>query len=627
MKIFKMLFVFVLVMGNTMLFAQSDKKVEDLMAEAKKQFSNKNYSATIKTANQVLAANPESKDAHLLLADVYEKMDSTDLEIIHLNKAGELGREWEVVFRLGEANFKKGDYSEALRYYNIYSDYKYIPQKKQFLLACKMANCKFAMYSVNNSDQVNSGNGDYWPTISADGKKVVFTRNSKGIDKQANEEIYMGLPDSVMWQIARPGNDSIVFDNEGVQKFGENARVLFFTASNRPDGMGDCDIYFIKFEDGKWGEPLNAGNLVNSVNWEGQPSFSTGNRFLYFSSNKSGGNGKKDIWRAKLTGFLADGQPQWETPENLGSLINTPGDEISPFMYDGKHNFFFASDGHPGMGGMDLFVADADNFGNLSNLKNLGYPINTHYDDDALTLNYICDTTYFSSSRQTEKGMEIFAFNFDRGLATTPVAYVRVKVKEMVTNKPVQVEVKLESQPFKTSKFQVQDTDEKGEAMFYVMLNRNYAFTVAEPGYLYTSKFVNQGKANSIGEPEVLEIELQPIEIGAEVQLYNIYFETDSFRILSQSESELQNLVTFLTNNKDLKVEIQGHTDSSGNAENNRVLSEKRAKSVVDYLVKNGIANNRLKSGGYGDKVPIASNDTPEGRMLNRRTTIKILEK
>ncbi len=627
MKFCKILFVFVLMIGNSGIYAQSNAKVDDLLLEARKQFSNKNYPGAIKTANQILAAEPESKDAHLLLADVYEKIDSTNLEIIHLNKAGELGREWEVVFRLGEAYFKKGDYSEALRYYNIYSDYKYIPQKKQFLLACKMANCKFAMYSVNNSDQINSGNGDYWPTISADGKKVVFTRNSKTIGKQANEEIYLGLPDSVIWQIARPGNDSIVFDNEGVQKFGENAKVLFFTAYNRPDGMGDCDIYFIKFEDGKWGEPLNAGTLVNSATWEGQPTFSTESRFLYFSSDKSGGNGKKDIWRAELTGFSEDGQPQWETPENLGGLINTPGDEISPFMYDEKHNFFFASDGHPGMGGMDLFVADADNLGDLSNLRNLGYPINTHYDDDALTLNYICDTTYFSSSRQTEKGMEIFAFNFDRGLATTPVAYVKVKVTEMVSNKPVQVEVKLESQPFKTSRFQMQGTDEKGEAMFYVMLNRNYAFTVAEPGYLYTSKFVNQGKANSIGEPEVLEIELQPIEIGAEVQLYNIYFETDSFRILSQSESELQNLVTFLTNNKDLKVEIQGHTDSSGNAENNRVLSEKRAKSVVDYLVKNGIAINRLKFGGYGDKVPIASNDTPEGRMLNRRTTIKILEK
>ncbi|HPE75191.1 MAG TPA: OmpA family protein [Draconibacterium sp.] len=626
MKFFKILFVLALLLVNYGIFAQSNKKADDLLVEAKKQFSNKNYSAAVKTANQVLATNPESKDAHLILADVYEKLDSTDLEIFHLNKAGELGREWEVVFRLGEAYFKKGDFPEALRYYNIYSDYKNISVKQQFLLACKMANCKFEMYSINNTGQLNSGNGEYWPTVSADGKKVVFNRTSNASNKPANTEVYMALPDSVMWQIARPVNDSIVFDNVGIQRLGEGERILFFSACNRPDGMGDCDIYFLRFEDGKWGNPLNAGTLVNSSQWEGQPTFSTESRFLYFSSDRTGGNGKKDIWRAELTGFSDDGQPQWKAPENLGSIINTPGNEISPFMYDDKHYFFFASDGHPGMGGMDLFAADADNQGNLLNLRNLGYPINTHYDDDALTLNYICDTTYFSSSRQTEKGMEIFAFNLDRGLATTPVAYVRVKVKDMVSKKPVKVEVKLESQPFKPNRFQSQETDDNGEAMFFVMLNRNYAFTVAEPGYLYTSKFVNQNKANSISEPEIVEIELQPIEIGAEVQLYNIYFETDSFRILQQSESELQNVVAFLKNNTKLKIEIQGHTDSSGNAENNKLLSENRAKSVVDYLVKNGIAKNRLTFKGYGDKVPIASNETPEGRMLNRRTTIKILE-
>jgi outer membrane protein OmpA-like peptidoglycan-associated protein len=138
---------------------------------------------------------------------------------------------------------------------------------------------------------------------------------------------------------------------------------------------------------------------------------------------------------------------------------------------------------------------------------------------------------------------------------------------------------------------------------------------------------MNLGKTNSISDPQVLNMDLQPLEIGAEVQLYNIYFETDSFRILAQSESELQNLVSFLKGNNKLKIEIQGHTDSSGNAEANQKLSERRAKSVVDYLVKNGITTSRLHFGGYGDKVPIATNETPEGRALNRRTTIKILEK
>lgn len=632
----KILFILVFFLFSFEMNAQSGKKVEDLYAEAQKQFSAKNYDGTKKTCYQILATEPGFKNAHLLLADVYSKQDSINLEILHLNKAGEIGREWDVVFRLGEANYKKGDYSEALRYYNIYSDYKYIDVKRQFLLACKIASCRFAIHSMVNPDEFtlqktgnseNLQNEEYWPVTSPDGKKLVFARLSKDPAQGQRGDFYMALPDSAMWDISKLLNDTIALDNEGVQTLSAGSKIMFFTACNRPDRLGNCDIYFIKFEDGKWGAPINAGRPVNSEAWEAQPSFSTGSRSLYFSSDRSGGKGKKDIWKAELTGFSDEGLPQWKGPVNLGNIINTSGNEISPFIHHDNRKLYFVSDTQPGIGGMDLFSAEIDGLGNVINIENLGYPINTHYDDVALSLSYICDTTYFSSSRQTEKGMEIFAFNLDRGLATTPVAYVKARVSDFKTKKPVQVSVRLEIQPFKNNQSQIQETDEKGEAIFGLQLNRNYAFNVSEPGYLFYSKFLNQGKVNSVIAPYLLDIELQPIEIGAEVQLYNIYYETDSFRILPQSEPELQNLVSFLKNNSEMKIEIQGHTDSSGNAEANQKLSERRAKSVFDYLVNNGIQTNRLKSGGYGDKVPIASNDTPEGRMLNRRTTIKIIEK
>ena len=629
-NIVKVLFVSVLFFLSIEMNAQTNKKVEDLYTEAQKQFSAKNYSGTIKTCNQILSEEPKFKDAHLLLADVYNRLDSVNSEIIHLNKAGEIGREWDVVFRLGEAHFKKADYFEALRYYNIYSDYKYIPEKRQFLLACKIASCKFITQPLFNSEEIKlqksgiSATEEYWPTISSDGKTMIFTRISNDSKLRTDQ---MNQADSAIWDIAMLVNDTIAFYNEGVKTLTDSSKIMFFTACNRPDGMGNCDIYFARFKDGKWTEPVNAGSQVNSEFWEGHPTFSAESKVLYFSGDKTGGKGKSDIWKCELTGFSEDGLPQWKQPVNLGNLINTSGNEISPFIYENKQLLYFASDGHPGIGGMDLYSAETDNLGNITNLKNLGYPINTHYDDAGLTLSYVCDTTYFTSSRMTEKGEEIFAFNLDRGLATTPVAYVKVKVIDLKTKKPVLASVKLENQPFKASRFQIQDTDENGETMFCVQLNRNYAFTISQPGYLFISRFINQGNVNSINEPQELNIELEPIEIGAEVQLYNIYYETDSFRILPQSETELQNLVSFLKNNNELKIEIQGHTDSSGNAESNQILSQRRAKSVVDYLTRNGINTNRLKFGGYGDKVPISSNETAEGRMLNRRTTIKILEK
>lgn len=615
--------------------AQSNNKSESLLETAKSQAASKNYSQAIKTCNQILVTEPGFKDAHLLLADIYNAMDSTNLEIIHLNKAGEIGREWDVVFRLGEAHFKNKNYSEALRYYNIYSDYQYVNEKRQFLLACKMASCKFSIFSMGNEDvksvsnrgsETNLPGAEYWPTPSADGKNLVFSQIKKEINKPA-DGMYTVAQDSEMWNISKLVSDSVTFDNEGTQRLSSGEKILFFTACNRSDGAGDCDIYLVKFKNGIWGTPVNAGLAINSAKWDGQPTFFAKSKTLYFSSERNGGKGKKDIWKAELTGFSDDGTAKWKEPVNLGNLINTPGNEISPLIYENKQVLYFASDGHPGMGGMDLYSAEIANSGQIVNLRNLGYPVNTNADDDAMSLNHISDTTYFASSRQTAKGNEIYAFNLDRGIPASNVAYVKTSVKDMKTRKPLAVNVKLESQPFKSGRPVEQETDANGESMFLLQLNRNYAFSVSEPGYLFFSRIMNQATANSVMEPYALDILLQPIEIGAEVQLYNIYFDTDSFRILPQSGSELQNLVTFLKNNADLKVEIQGHTDSSGNAEKNKQLSERRAKSVVDYLTQNGIKISRLKFIGYGDKNPIATNETAEGRMLNRRTTIKILEK
>lgn len=627
------LFVLILLFFSIALNAQTNKKAEDLYADAKKQYDTKNYQGTIKTCNQILSSEPGFKDAHLLLADVYGKLDSVDLEIIHLNKAGEIGREWEVVFRLGEAHFKKADYSEALRYYNMYSDYKYIDEKRQFLLACKMASCRFSIHpEYNTADMMKQTGGDskteeYWPVTSADGKVLIFTPVAEASGQEQKEDFFMAGYDTVKWDISKPLTDINVVDNEGIQKISDSLKIMFFTACNREEGLGDCDIYFIKFENGKWSSPVNAGKPLNSEFWEAFPSFSANNRFLYFSSDRTGGAGKKDIWKAELLGFSDEGLPRWKEPVNLGNIINTPGNEISPVLHPKKQNIYFISDTHAGMGGLDVFEAEIDATGNFHNLQNLGYPVNTSNDDPGLNISSIAGSAYFSSSRLSEKGLEIFAFNLDSGLVTTPVSYIKTNVTDVKTKRHLQASVKVENQSVKSDRIKTQQTNEKGETMFCLQLNRNYVVSISEPGYLFYSTNLKPVQKNSIDKPEIMDIQLQPIEIGAEVQLYNIYYETDSFRILPQSEPELQNLVTFLKNNGQLKIEIQGHTDSSGSAQANQVLSEQRAKSVVDYLTGKGVQTNRLKWSGYGDKVPIASNETPEGRTLNRRTTVKILEK
>jgi len=614
--------------------AQNTKRTEKMFESARTLYSDNNYSKALEVCEEILRLDENHVNAHLLMAEMYKDMDSTRLEINHLSKAQKGSDNPLIDFRLGEAFYKLGMYSEALSFYDKYKVNKNIPEERQFLLACKIASCKFALESIENpvkfepnrlDESINSKSDEYWPTPTLDGRHLVFTRLMKDSLSRPQEDFFMAQIDSLEWEV-KPLSDVNTPDNEGAQTLSADSKIMFFTACNRPEGFGSCDIYFSRFINGRWSEPRNAGSPLNTRYWEAQPSFSSDNRWLYFSSNRPGGKGKKDIWRIEFMGFSEGGNPQWGQALNM-EAVNTEGDEISPFIHANNRNFYFASDTHVGMGGFDLFSAMIDETGMISDLKNMGYPINTYRDDMGLTINSIGDIAYFSSAREADHGLDIFSFNLDRGLQPQPVTYVKATVTNKKTHEPIAAEIELVNLNSKVEKSRIQRADENGEVMLALPLRRNYAFNVSEEGFLFYSQSMQLADANTLTDPIILDIELEPIEVGAQMELYNIYFETDSFRILPQSEPELQKLVAFLKNNNALRVQIQGHTDSTGNPENNLELSKQRANSVVEYLVNNQVALNRLEYEGYGDTRPIASNETPEGRRQNRRTTIKIISK
>lgn len=633
-RILRVLFVVVASVIMVHPIVAQNSKSEKLFSEARNYYSTDNYKKAIEVCNQILKKDEAHTNTHLLLAEMYKDMDSTRLEIVHLTKAAKGSNNALVEFRLGEAFYKLGMYSEALSFYEKYKQNKTIPEKRQFLLACKMASCKFAIQSIANpvefdpknmGDRINSKNDEYWPIPTLDGKHLVFTRLMKEAGSLPQEDFFMAELDSIDWE-AKPISEVNTNENEGAQTLSADSKIMFFTACNREDGMGSCDIYFSRYLNGKWTEPQNAGSSLNTTFWEGQPSFSSDNRWLYFSSNRGGGKGKKDIWRIKFRGFSETGKPMWDNPQNLKDL-NTSGNEISPFIHANNQNFYFASDTHVGMGGLDLFSAFIGENGVVQDLKNMGYPINTHKDDMGLTISSIGDVAYFSSARESDNGLDIFSFNLTQGLQPQPVTYVKATVTNKKTQKPIQADIELVNLNSSVDKNRLQKADENGEVMLALPLRRNYAFNVSEEGFLFYSQSIQLADANTLTDPLILDIQLDPIEVGAEMDLHNIYYASDSYDILPESEPELQKLVNFLKDNEKLVVEIQGHTDSSGNAESNMVLSKQRAKSVVDYLLSNNINSGRLTFEGYGDTIPVATNETAEGRKLNRRTTIKIIEK
>lgn len=627
--------LFFLLLTETV-YSQSDKRAQRWFNEAKQQFSLQSYEQAKMLCFQILERDTGFVDARLLLADIYNASDSLHQEIQQLEKAQKTVDMTHLFYRLGNAYYLIGQYQDAFKNFEKYLEQTTGDSNRASEISRKIENCRFAIEAKKNpvkfhperlSDNVNSQNDEYWPTLSIDQNQLVFTRLIKKPGFMPQEDFFTSEFKEQGWGIASPITEVNTPENEGAQIVSADGRLLFFTACNRAGGRGSCDIYFSRWINGRWSAPRNAGGIINSNYWEAQPAFSSDDHFLYFSSNRPGGKGNKDIWRAEFLGFDENGNANWGNPENLGSKINTEGNEISPFIHPNNKSFYFASDFHTGMGGSDVYLSEIKYDSIFSVPENLGYPINTYNNEQGLFISADGKIALFSSARNESSGLDIYSFKLSEEMRPDPVTYLKAKVVDANTNDPVQALLELVNLTEANKPEREETTDSNGEVLLVLPVGANYAFTVSREGYLFFSESFALKDTNTFYNPYNLLIELKPIEVGSEMNLYNVYFETDSFRILPESEPELQHLLRFLRNNQGLKVEIQGHTDNTGSTESNQMLSELRARSVYDYLVKRRINKERLSWVGYGELKPVASNETLEGRRQNRRTTIKILGK
>ena len=632
----KTLVVIVLTFAVFWASAQYNAKTLQQFEKALQYYNLQEYDNAVLEIEKLLKKSPGFVDATLLLADVYHDNGKTELEIQALESALQYAQNGLIYLRLGKSYFSIGKYEMALQNFETYLQTPNISEVRKAEVKHNILNCRFAMDAMKKpvnfkperlSENINTENDEYWPSVSLDGSKLVFTRLQKPSSGLPQEDFFISEFDSMGWGRVSPIIEINTKENEGAQALSADGRFLFFTACNRSDGSGSCDIYY-SVNNGKfWSKPKNAGIILNSRSWDAQPSLSSDNRYLYFSSNREGGRGKKDIWRAELLEIYENGNLRWGLPKNLGDSINTPGDEISPFIHPDNINFYFASDYQLGMGGLDLFLSELKSDGTFSKPKNLGFPINTFGNEQGLNISSDGTTAYFASGRVPGFGLDIFTFQLPPEISPEPVTYVKAKITDAETGAIIRATVELINLSSDSINSRMLKANENGEILLCLPLKANYSFNVSQEGYLFYSHSIQLKEKNTLEKPEQFVIKLNRINVGAEMNLYNIYFETDSFRILPVSEPELDKLILLLKNNPNIEVEIQGHTDNTGRPERNLVLSEKRAKSVVDFLISNGIQANRLQFKGFGESRPVASNETEEGRNLNRRTTIKIAEK
>lgn len=580
----------------------------------------------INQLKEAVVLDPTFEEAYWLISSTYKELGDEKSSIIYLERAAKpQNRNYgKTCLRLGKAYFNTGNYLKAKEWF-----LKEAGKNLDWIKRCDEAQelkSHPVPFKPINLTKVNTDFDDYWPSITADGKRISITvlvgqREGKR-DFTAQEDIYQSIYDDSLriWRKSESiGSPTNTPQNEGSQNYSVDGRYMFFVACDRSTSVGGCDIYYSIRRGNTWSPPINCGRPINTQYWESTPSFSPAGDEIFFSSNRPGGMGGQDIWVSKVK-ILQSGQLQFSEPRNVGAPINTVEDDFCPFIAADNKTLYFSSKGHPGLGGYDIFAIRRDEQGKWGTPENIGYPINTHLDEIGFCVNAMGDKAYLASNglQKNGRGKDIYEIELPSNLRPDPMEYVNGTVIDATTKRPLQTHVEV---------FQLEDnkvvfssvTDEiTGEYQAFLAPGKEYGINFNTPGYVYhTNKLVTEGSH---------DVSVEKIAVGKTAQLNNIFFDFDKATLQKKSYAELNHFVTFMKQNPKVSIELAGHTDSKGSRTYNIDLSQRRAQSVADYLTSKGIDASRIVCKGYGPDKPIADNDTEEGRSKNRRTEIIIIK-
>lgn len=640
-------------------YTTSNKKAIKSYEEALQSFNRMDYTTAIDLMQKAIKYDDKFVEANIVLAEIFIEKGERKKAIESYKNAIRIDPEFYrgIYFSLAQLQMLENEFDSAKLYLEKYLSYKNLKPVSISQAKRKLESCNFAIKAIKNpvpfnpinlGENINTEYDEYWPTLTADEQTLIITRLipkdleeglvsiNEGITEKeitpsnqkvppdfnkVQEDFYISVKENDFWtkaiNVGKPLNTK---GNEGAQTILVDGRVMYFTACNRKDGKGRCDIYQSLKVNGEWNTAVNLGVPVNSENWEAQPSISPDGKTLYFVSNRKGGYGQKDIWMSII---LEDGR--WSKPINLGENVNSVGQEQSPFIHPDNRTLYFATDGKIGMGGFDLYKVSKNDDGTWSKPINLGYPINTASDEIGLIVNAQGNKAFFSSDRLNNKGRDIFEFELYKEARPTPVSYIKGKVFDSENKNKLKANFELINLETNEIIMQAESDPNTGEFLVCIPSDRDYALNVSKDKYLfYSDNFSLKGVYNIL-DPFLKDVPLNPIKTGQKIVLKNIFYEIDSYELLDKSIVELTKLLEFMNNNLGLKIEISGHTDNIGTSEYNLSLSNNRAKSVYDYLVEKGISAERLSFKGYGESQPLSTNETESGKSENRRTEIKII--
>ena len=612
--------------------AKINRKAVALYDQAMVRAEDGNLPLAAGLFQQAIEVDANYLEAYLSLAGVYSQLKSHNSSTAYYEKAFALDSAYTMDYKLPYSiNLAAtGQFEKALVAINDLLDKK-PPRNSTSLKAAqyrqrcfefavdyarKNAERNYVFAPQNAGNNINSASSEYFPSLTIDGKELIFTRKLGSF----NEDFFYSDKTGSDWNKARPAEGNVNTEmNEGAQNISVDGQQLVFAACDRPGAFGSCDIYTSYFGKNGWSEAINLGNRVNTDQWESQPCLSPDKKDLYFSSRRFGGFGGCDIYVSHL-------QPngKWGEPQNLGPEINTAGDEQCPFMHADNQTFYFTSNFWPGYGEDDLFITRKMPENKWSAPVNLGYPINTISKEGTLFITADGRTAYYSSDKSDSKGgLDIYYFELREDVRPNKTLWVKGQVHDKKTGAGLPSAVELTDLSTKQTINHVQ-TDEQGNYLITLPVGKDYAFNVNRKGYLFYSDNFSL-KDVSPDSTYQKNIPLQPIEVNASIVLNNIFFDVNKFDLKPESQVELDKIVEFLNDNPTVKIEISGFTDNVGKPADNLKLSLSRAKTTVSYLQNKRISPQRLSYKGFGETQPRADNKTDEGRAMNRRTEMKVV--
>ena len=507
-----------------------------------------------------------------------------------------------VYLRMGQMLQKTGRYPEAIKNYDIYME----NDPSNLLAINGIQGCELApgwkknptRYEVRRMDKFNSRRGEFSPMLAGDKYDQLYFASSRSKDKDAkvsaitgqnNNNLFLVKQDEKgAWLAPVELEDEVNTEyDEGTPSFSPDGNTMYYTyCAQDPEGPRTAEIYISTRSSAKWGKGTRATIVKDSVTALGHPSISPDGKYLYFVSDAVGGFGGKDIFRARVAGN--DFGPM----ENLGEEINTPGDEMFPYVRDSV-TLYFASNGHPGMGGLDLFKATQDSTGKW-NVENLGAPINSMGDDLGITFAGKEERGFFCSNRNDARGYDhIYSFELP-----TITIFIEGIVND-VDEYPIEdATVRIVGKDGLNVKVPV-----KKDGTYRVELERDirYVMMASARGYLNQNYELHTGPEEK-NETYIVDFFLSPI--SKPVVIDNIFYDFDKATLRPESKKALDEMIKMLNDNPNVTIELGAHTDRKGTDQYNERLAQRRAQSVVDYLIAGGIEAARLEAKGYGESVP-----------------------